>query len=232
MGHLHERRFPGESDAYREARDRLLAAERDLRRQTEEVAALRRSLPAGGAPNEDYVFQEGSADLSDQATVIETRLSELFAPDKDTLVLYSFMYPPGGSACPMCTAFLDALNGNARHLSQRINLAVAAKAPLDTIRSFAVSRGWTDLRLLSSGGNSYNADYFAESPDGGQLPMINVFRKDADGIRHLYASELFFIAPEEGQHPRHIDAMWPLWNVLDLTPDGRGTDWWPQISYG
>ena len=230
MGHLHERRFPGESDAYREARDRLLAAERDLRRQTEEVAELRRALPQGGAVKEDYVFQEAAADSS--GTAIDIRLSELFAPGKDTLILYSFMYPPEGNACPMCTAFLDALNGNAKHLTQRVNLAVAAKAPLDTIRSFAASRGWNDLRLLSSGGNGYNADYFAESPGGDQLPMINVFRKDADGIRHLYASELFFIAPEEGQHPRHIDAMWPLWNVLDLTPEGRGTDWWPQISYG
>ena len=230
MGHLHERRFPGESDAYREARDRLLAAERDLRRQTEEVATLRRALPQGGAVKEDYVFQESAADSSGTATDI--RLSELFAAGKDTLILYSFMYPPEGNACPMCTAFLDALNGNAKHITQRANLAVAAKAPLDTIRSFAASRGWGDLRLLSSGGNSYNTDYFAESPDGGQLPMINVFRKEADGIRHLYASELFFIAPEEGQHPRHIDAMWPLWNVLDLTPEGRGTDWWPQINYG
>lgn len=230
MGHLHERRFPGESDAYREARDRLLAAERDLRRRTEEVAELRRALPQGGAVKEDYVFQQVAAENSSTAT--EIRLSELFASGKDTLILYSFMYPPEGNACPMCTAFLDALNGNAEHITQRANLAVAAKAPLDTIRSFAASRGWSDLRLLSSGGNSYNADYFAESPDGGQLPMINVFRKDADGIRHLYASELFFIAPEEGQHPRHIDAMWPLWNVLDLTPEGRGTDWWPQINYG
>ena len=230
MGHLHERRFPGESDAYREARDRLLAAERDLRRQTEEVAALRRALPQGGSVKEDYVFEQAAADNPGAAT--EIRLSDLFAPGKDTLILYSFMYPPEGHACPMCTAFLDALNGNAKHITQRANLAVAAKASLDTILSFAASRGWSDLRLLSSGGNSYNADYFAESPDGGQLPMINVFRKEAGGIRHLYASELFFIAPEEGQHPRHIDAMWPLWNVLDLTPDGRGTDWWPQINYG
>ncbi len=232
MDHLHEHRYPGESDAYRAARDRLLAAERDLRRQSEEVAALRRALPEGGALKEDYVFEEGAADPSDSGSVTETRLSELFAPGKDTLVLYSLMYPPGGNACPMCTAFLDALNGNAVHLGQRINLAVVAKAPIETIRAFAASRGWTGLRLLSSGNNSYNSDYFAESPDGGQLPMLNVFRRSAEGIHHTYGSELFMIPSEPGQHPRHIDPMWPLWNVLDMTPDGRGTDWFPQISYG
>lgn len=230
MGHLHERRYPGESDAYRAARDRLLEAERALRRQTEEVAALRRALPEGGAVKEDYVFEEGAADLSDATTVSKTRLSELFAAGRDTLVLYSLMYPPGGSACPMCTAFLDALDGNAVHLSQRINLAIVAKAPVETIRTYAASRGWTSLRLLSSGGNSYNTDYFAESPDGAQLPMLNVFRRGPDGIRHTYGSELFMIPSEPGQHPRHIDPMWPLWNVLDMTPDGRGSDWYPQIS--
>lgn len=231
MGQVHDRRYPGESDGYREARDRLLSAEQDLRRKVEEVAALRRALPAGGALKEDYVFEEGAADLSDDGAVRKTRFSELFAPGRDTLVLYSFMYPPKGEACPMCTAFLDSLNGSAGHISDRINLAVAAKAPVATIRAFARTRGWTSLRLLSSGTNSYNSDYFAESADGDQWPLLNVFRRDADGIRHSYASELFFAPAEEGQHPRHIDILWPLWNMFDMTPEGRGTDWWPRISY-
>ena len=231
MGQFHEHRFPGESAAYREARDRLLAAERELRRRVEDVAALRRSLPAGGKVREDYVFEEGAADLSDTDTTRQTRFSELFAPGKDSLVLYSFMYPPGGDACPMCTAFLDSLNGSARHIGDRVNLAVVAKAPIRTIRDFAAARDWTKLRLLSSGGNSYNSDYFSESAEGDQWPLFNVFRRDADGIHHTYASELFFAPGEEGMHPRHIDAMWPLWNLFDLTPDGRGTDWFPRISY-
>ncbi len=231
MGQFHEHRFPGESDAYREARDRLLAAERELRRKVEDIAALRRSLPVGGAVKEDYVFEEGAADFSDLDTVRQTRFSELFAPGKDTLVLYSLMYPPGGNACPMCTAFLDSLNGGARHIGDRINLAVVAKAPIRTIREFAASRDWNKLRFLSSGGNTYNSDYFSESPKGDQFPLFNVFRRDGENIRHTYASELFFAPGEEGMHPRHIDAMWPLWNLFDMTPDGRGTDWWPKISY-
>ena len=122
----------------------------------------------------------------------------------------------------MCTAFLDSLNGSAGHISQRVNLAVVAKAPLRTIRDFAASRGWSNLRLLSSAGNGYNADYYGESEGGDQWPMVNVFRRDADGIHHTYASEIFFAGSEEGQHPRHVDAMWPLWNLFDLTPEGRG----------
>lgn len=231
MGQFHAYRFPGESDAYREARDRLLAAERELRRKVEDIAALRRNLPAGGRVQEDYVFEEGAPDLTDLDTVRQTRFSDLFAPGKDTLVLYSLMYPPGGAACPMCTAFLDSLNGSARHVGDQVNLAVVAKAPIRTIREFAASRGWDALRFLSSNANSYNRDYFSESADGDQWPLIHVFRRDGQGIHHTYASELFFAPGEEGMHPRHVDALWPLWNVLDLTPDGRGSDWWPKISY-
>ena len=230
MAWQHEHRFPGESEAYRTARDRLLREERALRRKTEEVAALRRALPTGGALKEDYVFTESAAGASDPQAVTGTPLSALFAPGLDTLAIYSFMYPPGGDACPMCAAFLDGLDGNARHIGRRVNLAVVAKAPIGAVRAFAASRGWTDLRLLSSGGTGYNADYLGEGPDGRQWPMVNVFRRTAGGIRHFYASELFLVAPEEGQHPRHVDALWPLWNVLDLTPEGRGGDWWPGLA--
>ncbi len=158
-------------------------------------------------------------------------MSGLFAPGKNSLVVYGFMYAPGGDPCPMCSAFLDSLNGNAVHIAQRVNLAVVAKAPIGTIRDWARARGWNNLRLLSSGGNSFNADYLAEAPNGSQWPIVNVFHKDDDGIHHRYASELFYASPEEGQHPRHVDLLWPLWNILDLTPDGRGTDWYPQVAY-
>ena len=230
MGQFHEHRFPGESNGYREARDKLLAAETDLRRRVEAVAELRRSLPPGGSPA-DYVFQEGAADLSDQETVTETKLSELFQDGKTSLAIYSSMYPPDGRACPMCTAFLDGLNGSAQHIGARINLAVVAKAPIATIRDWARQRDWKNLRLLSSGANSYNQDYLAETPDGAQWPLMNVFQKADGAIHHTYGTEMFYASSEPGQHPRHVDMLWPLWNVFDLTPDGRGTDWFPQVSY-
>jgi len=232
MAQHHAFSFPGETPAYRDARNALLEEERLLRRQIESVAAARRALPPGGALKEDYLFTEGPADLEATEADVQTSFSALFAPDKDTLIVYSFMYGPDAAApCPMCSAFLDSLNANAQHIAQHVNLAVVAKAPISTIRQWARRRGWNDLRLLSSEGTGYNADYFGEGPDGGQWPSLNVFRKTAEGIHHSWNSELFFAGPEDGQHPRHVDMLWPLWNVLDLTPDGRPQDWFPAPSY-
>ena len=232
MGTHHDKRFPGESDGYRNARDELLAAEMKLRAQLEEVAKMRRGLPPGGKLKEDYVFEEGAAGLEDQETVRQVRFSELFENGKNSLIVYSFMYGPDwDQACPMCTSLLDSLDRNAPHVQDRVNLAVVAKAPIHMIRSWASGRGWSNLRLLSSANNSYNLDYFAETPEGEQLPDINVFQKSGEGIHHFYNAELFFVPPEEGQHPRHADSIWPIWNLFDLTPEGRGTDWFPKFSY-
>src|SRR4051794_6542965 len=81
--------FPGESAEYRAARDQLLGLEIELHRSMEAVAAARRALPPGGLIPEDYIFQGGEAD----GTRAEVRLSELFAPGKDSLVIYNFMFP-------------------------------------------------------------------------------------------------------------------------------------------
>lgn len=232
MGRFHDKRFPGESQEYRRARDELLDMEIDLRRKIEEVATLRRRLPTGGALKQDYVFEEGSADLADETTIKQTKFSELFESGKDSLIIYSFMYAPDADQpCPMCTAILDSFNGNAPHVTDRVNLAVVAKSPVEKIQSWARSRGWHSLRLLSSGQNNYNADYFAESAEWGQMPAINVFSKDQHGIHHFYNAELLYAPTPEGQHPRHADLVWPLWNLFDLIPEGRGTDWFPRLSY-
>ena len=214
-------KFPNESRAYRHAREELLEAEIRLRRHIEEVAALRRALPPGGVA-QDYVFdaEEG-----------KVRLSELFAQG-ESLVAYSFMYGPNMQrACPMCTSILDGLEGSAQHIAQRTNLVVIAKSPIERILAFARSRGWSRLRLLSSHGNNYNRDYHAETADGAQMPMLNVFRRDGGTIRHFYGTELLYAKEEAGQNARHVDLIWPLWNVLDLTPEGRGTDWYPKLEY-
>lgn len=225
-------RFPGESASYRAARDELLAAERDLRKQVEQVAQLRRKLPLGGELPEDYAFEEGAANLADTTAVVSVKLSDLFRKGIDTLALYNFMYGPEmKQACPMCTSFLDSLNGTAPHAGQRLNLAVVAKSPIGRIREFARGRGWHNLRLLSSARNTYNRDYHGETADGGQLPIFNVFVRRDGKIYHSYSTELVFAPPEPGQNERHIDMMWPLWNLLDLTPEGRGADWYPRLSY-
>lgn len=212
--------FPNESRQYREARDGLLRAEAELRRQVEAVAAQRRKLPPGGEA-EDYVFEgEGGP----------VRLSQLFEKG-NALVAYSFMYGPKmAQACPSCTSILDSLDGAAHHLAQVTNLVVIAKSPIARLLEHAKRRGWSRLRLLSSGKNTYNRDYHAETPDGSQMPMLNVFVKDKT-VRHYWSSELLYARREPGQDPRHADLVWPLWNVLDLTPQGRGTSFYPKLNY-
>jgi len=232
MGKYHQKKFPGESEAYRKARDILLEEEIKLRKLLEEVSSLRRSLPLGGKLKEDYTFEEGAAELSDQTKTRETRFPELFEQGKNSLIVYSFMYPPDAETpCPMCTSLLDGLNGSAPHARNRVNFVVIAKAPIYRIRSWSRDRNWKNLRLLSSGKNSYNKDYFAEDPEWGQIPAINVFRKTNEGVYHSYNAELFYAPDEKGQHSRHVDLLWPVWNLFDLTYEGRGTDWYPRLSY-
>jgi predicted dithiol-disulfide oxidoreductase (DUF899 family) len=216
--------FPNESAQYREARDRLLEAEVELRRETEVVAAMRRDLPDGGAVTQDYVFDEDGREVA---------FSDLFG-DHETLVIYSFMFPRSlddDMPCPACTSILDSLDGAARHLTQRVALAAVAKAPSPRIRAYATERGWAHLRLLSSAANDYNRDYNAEGSDGSQAPIFNVFTRRDGEIRHFWGSELMSAPTEEGQEPRHVDFIWPVWNVLDATPEGRGTDWSLQREY-
>jgi predicted dithiol-disulfide oxidoreductase (DUF899 family) len=196
---------------------------------------------------EDYVFQEAGAD----GTPTDVRLSELFAPGKSSLVIYNFMFPrdpsderpgPAGgelallplaqTPCPSCTALLDQLDGAAEHARQHINFAIVAKSPLPRIVAFADERGWRRLRLLSSAGNTYNRDYHGETAEGVQRPMLNVFERDAETVRHFWASELFYAPTEPGQDPRHVSTLEPLWNLFDFTREGRPMEWDEQLAYG
>jgi predicted dithiol-disulfide oxidoreductase (DUF899 family) len=239
-------RFPGESDEYRKARNELLEQEIELRRTIEAVAEARRELPPGGKVPQDYLFEGAGPD----GAPTKLRLSELFAPGKDSLVIYSFMFPrdpgddrPGPDSgqtarlplaegpCPSCVALLDQLDGAALHASQLINFSVVAKTPVERVLNFGQERGWRHLRLLSSADNSYNRDYHAELPDGRQRPMLNVFHKDGDTIRHFWGSELFYAPNEPNQDPRHVGLLEPSWNLLDLTPGGRPTVWDEQLRY-
>jgi predicted dithiol-disulfide oxidoreductase (DUF899 family) len=234
LQHLH---FPNESADYRRARNRLLQEEMELRRQIERVAAQRRALPAGGVIPQDYVFAGPDGPI---------RLSQLFSADKPTLAVYSFMYGPERErACPGCTHFLDGLDGMTTHIEQRINFVVVAKSPLPRIMQFARERGWRNLRLLSTDGNDFDRDYFGDSSALSpavraqqefkddvewDMPALNVFHRGADGIRHRWCSEILYTPPEVGQEYRHNDLLDPLWNMLDLTPEGRGS-FHPKLEY-
>jgi len=217
----HNQHFPNESSEYRTARNILLDAEVALRRQTEEVAKLRRSLAYGGKLKEDYVFSE----TGDK----KTKFSELFQDGKNTLVVYSMMFDPEwDQPCPMCNSIVDGLNGNARQITQKVNLLIVGKAPIEKLLTYAKKTDWNHVRIVSSADNTYNHDYFGER-NGEQTPMINVFlQKDGD-IYHTWGSEMNFVSADPGQNERLADIIWPLWNVLDLTPEGRGKDWYPKI---
>ena len=223
---LHEVRFPGESASYRAARDELLRREQALRDAVEDVARLRSSLPLGGRVEQDYLFEEEG-----EGGTKKVRLSELFRNGKRTLLLYNFMFGPDmEEPCSLCTSILDGLDGQAPHVLQRANLAVVAKSPIKRIRAFARGRAWRNLRLLSSAGTTYNHDYQGETADGDQMPAMNVFVKRNGGIHHFYNAELLYVPREAGRDPCHVDLIWPLWNLLDLTPEGRG-DWYPSLTY-
>lgn len=238
--------FPGESAEYRAARDRLLEQEIELRRAMEALAAARRRLPPGGVVPEDYVFSEADAD----GAPTDVRLSELFAPVSDSLVIYNFMFPrdsrddrPGPTSgrtallpleecpCPSCVALLDQLDGAAWHATQRVNFAVVAKTPLARLHTFAEERGWRHLRLLSSAGNTYNRDYLGETADGSQIPMLNVFERDGGTIRHFWGAELTYAPADPGQDHRSVGTLEPLWNIFDLTREGRPMAWDEQLQY-
>jgi predicted dithiol-disulfide oxidoreductase (DUF899 family) len=239
---LQHLQFPRESSVYRAARNALLEEEMSLRRQIERVSGLRRALPPGGELREDYLFEGLGVD----GRPTQRRLSKLFDTGKNTLALYSFMYGlDRDRPCPGCTHWLDSMDGVARHASQRLNLYIVAKSPLARLLAFARERGWNHLTFLSTAGNAYDRDYFGDSEglspamrrqqdfkDGKEwdMPMLNVFRRDGDLVRHFWGSELLYVRAEPGQEYRHNDLLDPLWNLLDTTPEGRG-QFHPQLAY-
>jgi predicted dithiol-disulfide oxidoreductase (DUF899 family) len=216
-------RFPNESDEYRRARTALLAEEIELRRHLERVAELRRALPPGGEVSGDYRFEgeQGPVDFAG-----------LFG-GKTTLVTYSWMYGPQRERpCPMCTSLLSAWEGEARDIDQRVSLAVIARSPLARLVEFKRERGWRDLRVFSDLNGNFSRDYFGLSKEGNDDPALNVFTRRDGTIRHFWAGEMDFATVDPGQDPRGAPDPMPLWNVLDMTPEGRGTDWYPKLDYG
>jgi predicted dithiol-disulfide oxidoreductase (DUF899 family) len=226
-------RFPGESDEYRSARDQLLEAETALRKQEEAVAAQRRRLPLGGEVQTDYVFDEWHEGAGAPSQV---KLSELFG-DHDTLLIYSFMIVPAEQGlpfvgpCPSCTSITDGIDGQVRHITQRLSFAVCTKAPIEQFRKHGQRRGWRDVRMLSSSGSTYNRDYGSEDENGFQWPLATVFVRRDGRLHHSWSSELWWASRDaDGEGPRHVDYMWPMWAIFDRTPEGRG-DFNPSLEY-
>jgi predicted dithiol-disulfide oxidoreductase (DUF899 family) len=216
-------RFPGESAEYRKARTALLAEEIELRRHIERVAEQRRALPPGGAVKGDYRFQTEDGSTTD--------IAGLFG-DKETLAVYSYMFGPQRERpCPMCTNLLGAWEGNALDLDQRISLVVVARSPIEKLIAWKQERGWKNLRLATDLNDNYSKDYFGLLPKGEEIPSFNIFTRRDGTIRHFWAGEMTGATADPGQDPRGAPDLPPMWAVLDTTPDGRGGDWYPKLSY-
>ena len=229
-GTYRQTNLPNESPEYLAAREELRHAEIELMRQRERVAELRRGLPTG-ATVPDYEFLEGPASLdAGDEPVTRVRLSELFTAPGSALVIYHLMFGKKQTKpCPMCTAWLDGYNGVAHHLAQNIDFAIVAAADPAMLRAHARDRGWNRLRLLSAGDSTFKYDLGSEDREGGQDSTISVFTRDSDGtLRHFYSGHPWLA---EDIKERGIDEMTPIWNVLDLTPQGRGT-FYASLDYG
>lgn len=196
----------------------------------ERVAQLRRQLPRGAAI-EDYAFIEGPADLNAGDTPARTvHLSELFTTPDRPLVIYQFMYGKRQTKpCPMCTLWIDGINGVAHHLAQNLDLVIVAAADPPALRAHARRQGWNNLRLLSSAEDStFKYDLGGEDREGNQDSTISVFIRDTDKtLRHFYSAHPQ-MAPDIKE--RGIDLLVPVYNLLDLTPQGRG-NWYASLDY-
>ena len=227
---INKTNLPNESAEYLRKRDELRLAEIEEMRQRERVAELRRQLPEGTII-QDYVFEEGPASLDAGDTPTRNvRLSELFtAPDR-SVVIYHFMFgKKQTNPCPMCTMWIDGVNGVAHHLAQSIDVAIVAAAGPNALRAHARSRDWNRLRLLSCGDNTFKYDMHSEDREGNQDSTVSVFTRDKDGtLRHFYSAHP---SMSHDIKERGIDLYCPVYNILDLTPQGRG-EWYADLAYG
>ena len=215
--------FPGASPEYEAARKALFAEEIEFRRHMTRLTEQRRALPPGPVIDKDYRFKDEQG--------FEVGLRDLFG-DKNTLVSYFWMYGPQRERpCPMCTNWLGSINGNAADIKQRVALKVLGRSSVERQYAFAQERGWRDLNFVQTIGDDYANDLGLLMPDGSEYPALVVFRREGDRIRLFWASEMSAEMADPGQDPRDAPDLASLWSVLDLTPDGRGTDWYPKLQY-
>lgn len=214
------KRLPNETAEYRRARNALLAEEIELRRHIERVAAQRRRLPPGGEVPQDYRFVGEHGPVS---------LKELFG-DKDTLVVYSYMFgPEREQPCPMCTSLMASWEGKVPDITQRVALAMVARGPIERLIEAKRSRGWTQLPLYSDPDGDFTRDYV--SPEDADVAGYTVFTRRGGIVRHFYSAEMSQEMADPGQDPRGAPDLDALWSLLDTTPEGRGTSWYPKLAY-
>jgi predicted dithiol-disulfide oxidoreductase (DUF899 family) len=212
--------FPNESAAYRKARNALLVEELELRRHMERVSQLRRALPPGGEVTKDYRFE------SEQGPVT---LREMFGPH-DTLIIYSYMFGPQRQRpCPMCTSVLAAWDHKVPDIEQRVAIAATARSPIERLVAAKRERGWTKLKVYSDGDGAFTRDYV--SAEDADVPGYTVFTRGDGVLRHFWSGEMNGDMADPGQDPRGAPDLDLLWLLLDTTPEGRGSTWYPKLEY-
>jgi predicted dithiol-disulfide oxidoreductase (DUF899 family) len=215
--------FKSESDEYRAARTALLAEEIEFRRHMTRLVAQRQALPPGPIVDKEYRFKDtNGADVS---------LLDLFG-NKATLVTYFWMFGPQRERpCPMCTNWLGGVNGNAMDIEQRVALKIIGRRPVAQQLAFAQERGWHHLDFVQTIGEDYAKDLNLVRDDGSEWAGLHIYKRDGDKVRLFWMSEMANEMADPGQDPRDAPDIAPLWSILDLTPEGRGKDWYPKLSY-
>lgn len=216
-------RFENESADYKEARNALLAQEIEVRRHLTRLAEQRRALPPGPVIEKNYRFKDENGS--------ELGLADLFG-DHDTLVTYFWMFGPQRERpCPMCTNFLGGANGNGADVKQRVAFKVLGRSPVERQKAFALERGWRSLDFVQTIGDDYSRDLGLLDDNGYEYPGLTVYQREGEHVRLFYNAEMPPEAADPGQDPRGAVDIAPVWNLLDMTPGGRGTTWYPKLNY-
>lgn len=223
LSRLPRPRFPGESPEYSEARRALLAKEIEFRRHMTRLVEQRRALPPGPVVEKNYRFKDANGE--------EVGLPDLFG-DRDTLVTYFWMFGPQRERpCPMCTNWLGAVNGNGMDIAQRVSLKILGRSTVERQMAFAAERGWQHLDFVQTVGDGYARDLGLINDDGSENPALVVYKRDGEQVRVFWSAIMTLEMADPGQDPRTAPDIASLWSILDLTPGGRGTDWYPKLSY-
>jgi predicted dithiol-disulfide oxidoreductase (DUF899 family) len=218
-------RFAGESAEYRQARTALLTEEIALRRQIQRVAEQRRALPPGPvARNYRFLDEQGR----------ELGLVDLFGRH-DTLFAYFWMFGPERERpCPMCTSFVGSFDVPLPDIEQRLALAIVGRSPVERQLAVARERGWGNLKFYQTLGDDFGRDYGALTDGENGMDegaAVLMFQREGDKARLFWAAEGGMETADLGFDPHLAPDPTPLWNLLDMTPQGRAADWYPKLAY-
>lgn len=203
------------------ARQRLLAREKQLTRELDELHAQRRRLPWTRV-GKRYEFDTpgGKKDLA-----------ELFA-GRSQLFVYHFMFGPDwAEGCKSCSFVADHFDGPRLHLEHHdLTLVAVSRAPLAKLEAYKRRMGWkfpwvssfaTDFNHdfhvsfrpgeLAPGKAYYNYGFLPEAPPFEELPGASIFVRGEGGeVYHTYST-----------YTRGLDVLLGAHHLLDLTPKGR-----------